>query len=222
MTMNATIGAQSPLGQDNDKNSISVTGQAVEKVAPDRSVWNVVFYERDDDPSLAYGRASLSSNEAVVSFKKLERATINTSGISVGPRKVRRNNEYVDEGYEAQVSVTVRVPLESAVDVVAKAVEHKANQIQGPGFLNSNLSEVEARLEVAAAEDARERAQRLAEALDCRLGDAIRIAPSGTGRNFGNVTSNVAYAQAVEVSGVPVEAAGQEVSSVVQVTFALI
>lgn len=97
---------------------------------------------------------------------------IKTTNVSTNPVREFPNGRTELVGYEAseQIKVTVR-DQERAGEIISRVTREGVNQVGNIQFVVEDDQDVIAQAEVAAIQDARARAQRLAQQLDVRLGD---------------------------------------------------
>ncbi len=172
---------------------ITVTSRETVQVVPDKAELIYAVATQDEDAARCQSENSEKLNQLVETLKSLgvEETSIQTSGFDLNPRHDWDQNGAI-VGYEAVTQVTVSdVDLDRAGEIITKSVESGVNQIQSVSFLSSQYDEKyqEAlRLAVARAQD---KAQALADASGCTLGQAVRITEHTAGESYRYSTMNV-------------------------------
>lgn len=166
--------------------SINVTGEASEQFAPDQGILSMSLVSRDNKLTIAK-QANDAMVERVVNIVRnfsIPREKIATSNLYITPEYTYNSNPNDDipdgqsklNGYV--VNRTLRITMDS-LDVHEKLlsalVEAKVDQVNGVEFKLSNPESKAMQLRVKAFQNARERAQALAEAAGAKLGQAISI-----------------------------------------------
>jgi uncharacterized protein len=203
-------------------NSITVSGVGQAFGAPDVAYVQLGVNFAEANISEAFSRANTTMEAVIAAIKALgiEDRDIQTSGVNIYPQDI-----YGPEGgptgertYNVSntVSVTVR-DVELADDVINTGIEAGANNVYGLSFGIDDTSTLEQDARLQAIEDARTRAQQLADALGLSVGAPIIVSET-FGQGFGPVFDR---AQAMGGGGVPVEQGQLSVNVQVEVTFAI-
>ena len=206
---------------DGQPYTVVVVGQGSAVVASDTAVLHLGLEAWADGAGDALSTVSQRS-EAVVSAIRshgIADADIQTQGLSLWPRMDNQGGRVV--AYVASYSLMVRLRNLSAVSEVIDAISGAAGDaLRLGGFRASASDAATARADAAAraVEDARRRAQRLAEAGGVRLGRVIAMVegpatPLGLGHRL------LRSGGPVVASGMPIEAGSAEVNASVTVTF---
>jgi len=161
---------------DCPERTLAVSGQAEVKVAPDRARVTIGAEAQESDASEATARVNTIINAALKEIKKLgiKDKAIQTTRINLYP--IYENLKSGDPGpakivgYRATNSVQVTVDELSLVGKVLDAAnEAGANRQNGVSFELKNDAEAKAEALKLAAQEARAKAQTLANALGVRL-----------------------------------------------------
>ncbi|MGH1571401.1 SIMPL domain-containing protein [Methylobacterium sp. P31] len=210
------------------KRHISVVGRATETRAPDFAEVNVGIEARGASPAAALDAASkaVSGISAQARALSVPPADIGTAAVTLqaATRPVVRPGGGTTEepdGYRAGNLVTVRLAdMDRLGDLLRQALDSGANRIDAVSFGLRDPDKAESALQVAAARDARARAEALAEALGTRLGPLCTLSTQG-GAPFPAANRALAAPMAAKVRRVPIEAGTIQMSTEVSATFAV-
>ena len=160
-----------------DRQVITVNSRETVKVVPDLAeiIYAVTTENKDAAACQAENKEKL--NQLVETLKQLgvEESSIQTSAFDLNPRHDWERDGAIT-GYEAVTQVTVTgIPLEQAGLVMEKSVESGVNQIQSVSFLSSSYDESYQEALKMAVSQAYKKAQALAEASGCTLGEPVQI-----------------------------------------------
>lgn len=210
--------------------TISVSGTGSVEVAPDKATLTLSIVARAQTVAAAQSEAAEVTAKvlALTDDMDIPRSLVDTTAASVRPdyRWNREREEQELRGYiaERQMRIELR-DLDKLGDVVEAAVEAGVNQVSPPQLESSKQRDAYRDALDAAATDARANASRLADALDIKLGRAIRIDAGSTGRPpmpiFGARQVDMAMAQAVEAPET-YNAADMKVTATINVVFELV
>jgi uncharacterized protein YggE len=163
---------------DEPRRSVNVSGQGEVSVKPDRARLSVAV----DTANVVLREAEKETNRIVsaylVELKSLglKDEQISTAGVSINPEfvwddKARRQKLVT---YHARREIELRIDdLQKVGDVILKATAVGINQVNPPALESSNSKELSRQALVKATEDARSKAQLLADTLGVKLG-AVR------------------------------------------------
>jgi uncharacterized protein YggE len=196
---------------------ITVVGTGSARTAPDVSDWSFGVQADADTATAALASASSATKRMIAALRDagVARNDLRTEQISLYPRT--SSDGRVVTGYSASSSVQATVrEISKAGDVVDAAVAAGANQVSGPTLRVSD-SRVQYQAAVAAAlDDARVRAQAIADKAGVTLGAPLAIVEGG-----GGYPVPVYAADTLRAADVPVEPGTQEISASLTVTFAI-
>ena len=212
--------------QDLPTNSITVTGYGQAFGAPDVAYVEVGVDVADKDVNVAFTRANDTMNAVTEALK----------GLGIAPEDLRTTNISVYSDYynpetggndpepTYRVNNTLRVTvrdISQASEVISTAVNAGANTVYNLSFGIADTAELEQQARAQAVEDARVRAQNLAELTGVTLGEPIIITEFS-----GNQLPPIPYradaaAMGLGGGGAPVETGQLSVNVQVDITFAI-
>lgn len=210
-----------------DAGTVSVTGQGQSTVAPDIAVVTVGVTVQA--PSAAEAMRQNTERQQVIidtlKARGIEPRDIQTSGLNLNPVQdySREGQPPVVTGYQATNVVTVRVrQLPQLGEALDGLVGAGANEINGISFQRENIEEAENEARAAAVENARMRAQVIANAAGMELGRLLSIADqSGRQGPQPMMRAMAMDAAAKESAPVPVEAGELSIAADVSVIWEL-
>jgi len=168
-----------------DRRSVSVSGQGEVSVKPDRARLSVAVDQFASEPRPAETEANKVVRAYLAELKTLGIADkhISTAGIALNPEyvwdeKLRQNRI---TGYRARRDIQIMVEnLDKLGDLILAATRVGINQVSPPALESSKGKALARDALAAAAEDARAKAQLLADTLGVKLG-AVRIISANDG-----------------------------------------
>lgn len=214
----AQTGAQEAYPVD----TITVNGAGVASGSPDTATLDVGVETINPDVSAAFTETNDKIEQviAAVVAAGVAREDIRTSGLSIyseggfgpmGPDPSQRSYRVAN-----QVNVTVR-DIALIEDVITAAVEAGANNIFGPNFMIADPAALEQDARAEALENARVRAQQIADLLGVDLGEVI-IVSEGFSGGFPSFNANAEMA-AMGGGGAIIEPGRLTVNVNLEVTF---
>ncbi|KPL18443.1 MAG: hypothetical protein AMJ93_13795 [Anaerolineae bacterium SM23_84] len=205
--------------------SITVVGMGKAYGTPDVANVTIGVETSDESVQKAVDDNAAKMTDIIAALKDLGIAgkDIQTSNFSVWAEREPQRLEV--EGAEGpvtyrvnnQVSVKVR-DLGLLGDVLDQVVAAGANNIYGIGFSVDDPSDLQAEARANAVEDARARAESLAELNGVQVGDVLSISEviTGAGPVYERAAAAVPYG-----AGAPIEPGELEVQMSVQITYAM-
>jgi uncharacterized protein YggE len=197
---------------------ITVVGTGSVKVAPDVAEWSFGVQASADTAAAALADASEATQRVVAALREAGVAEddLRTEQVSVYPRT--GDDGLSVTGYDASntVRATIR-DLDQAGPTVDAAVNAGANQVYGPTLTVSDAKAQYADAVDAAFDDARARAEAIAEKAGVTLGAPIAIVEGGGG---GGPVPLYDGAEAA-AADVAIEPGTQDVGATLTVTFAI-
>jgi uncharacterized protein len=198
---------------------ITVVGKGSVTVTPDTADWSFGLQTSADTANAALSANSEAMDRIIAALRDagISRDDLQTEQVSVYPRV--SNNELSIVGYDASntVRATIR-SLDRAGEIVDAAVAAGANEVYGPSLTVSD-SDAQYREAVEQAfDDARRRAEAIAERAGVTLGAPVAIvegAGQGESPYYGEALRDEAAAE------VAVEPGTQDVAASLTVTFAI-
>lgn len=193
--------------------TITVTGNGSVTTIPDRATFGFTIETRAKTATAALTQNANDATAVIAALKAagVTSANIQTSQVSLLPQSSQDGTAIV--GYVASNSVTVRTGLGSAGKIVDAAVGAGANGVSGPSLDVSDQSTLYRDALHKAVDDAKLKAQSLADAAGLSLGGAQSISEGGS-------SSPLPIADKMSAAGAPIEAGTQEIQASVTVTYA--
>ncbi|MDX6467107.1 MAG: uncharacterized protein QOI27_2147 [Gaiellaceae bacterium] len=193
--------------------TIAVTGNGSVTAVPDRATFGFTIDTRAKTASAALAQNSTDAAAVIAALKAagVASADLQTSQVSLQPQSSQDGTQII--GYVASNSLTVKTALSSAGKIVDAAVGAGANGVSGPSLDVSDQSSLYREALRKAVDDAKLKAQSLADAAGLSLGAVQSIAE-------GSASSPVPIADKMSAAGAPVEAGTQQIQASVTVTYA--
>lgn len=169
--------------------TLAVTGEGEAAIAPDMAVVTLTVLREAETARQALDDANAAMDSVMAAMRNqgIEARDLQTSGFSINPQYVYPPQEPADQaeeaerqprivGYEVANSLTVRLrDLGQIGAVLDEAVSLGVNQGGNIFFTNDDPAAALDEARRKAVEDARRRAETLAEAAGVELGDVLRI-----------------------------------------------
>ena len=204
---------------------ITVNGTGEVRVSADTAVISLGVNARDKDVLKAQQRV----NETIAAIRKalteqgVKEENINTDYINIYPVYDYSSDEEHLSAYNANSSLAIRVTdMESVGTLIDVSFAAGANTLNGISFSASDTEEAKAEAMKKAVEDAKRKAEILAEAAGLKISGIEKISEGGVysyENNIGNVYAKGLYTDAEEDAGTVVQAAKLIVSATVNITF---
>ncbi len=208
--------------------TITVKGEGIVRVLPDRAVLRFAVVTRDQDPERARQRNAEAARRALNAVRALgiEERHLHLETLTLHP--VREYNpdqrRWEEKGYEVQRVLRVElVDLNQLPQVVARVVQQGANRLQGIRYEVSDRETVRLAALQAAVRNAQEKARQMLAVLNREVGDPIRVTEQALEFPRPLWRANVAALRTAEAAPEPeAYAAGEiEVRARVEITFAI-
>jgi len=193
--------------------TITVTGDGSITTVPDRATFSFTIETRAKTATAALNQNSSDATAVIAALKAagVSSANLQTSQVSLMPQSSQDGTTIL--GYIASNSVTVKTPLANAGKVVDAAVGAGANGVSGPSLDVSDQDALYRDALHKAVDDAKLKAQSLADAAGLSLGGALTITEGGS-------ASPLPVADKMSAVGAPIEAGTQQIQASVTVTYA--
>jgi uncharacterized protein len=193
--------------------TITVTGNGSVTTVPDRATFGFTIETRGKTATAALAQNSNDATAVIAALKAagVTSANLQTSQVSLMPQTSQDGTTIV--GYVASNSVTVRTGLDRAGTIVDAAVGAGANGVSGPSLDVADQSTLYRDALHKAVDDAKLKAQSLADAAGLSLGAAQSIAEGGS-------ATPLPIADKLSAAGAPIEAGTQEIQASATVTYA--
>ena len=160
--------------------TITVQGEGVVRVQPDRATLRFAVVTRDLDPEQARRRNAEASRRALNAVRALgiDERKLHLEALTLHPMREYNPDlrRWEEKGYEVQRVLRVELDdLDRLPEVVARVVQQGANRLQGIQYDVSNREAVRLAALQAAVRNAREKARQMLAELNREVGDPIRI-----------------------------------------------
>lgn len=159
--------------------SVSVTGDAQQDVAPDTAVLALTLYTRDKvlDEAKKTNDQQVEKLMKVVGEFKIAKEKVTTSNVFITPEyNYNKQNKQTLEGYTVNRSIRVElVDLSVQERFLSALVSANIDQVNGVEFKLAEPEKYAAELRKKAFEDAKAKANAMAEAAGMKLGSALTI-----------------------------------------------
>jgi uncharacterized protein len=193
--------------------TITVSGDGSVTAVPDRATFNFSIETRAKTASAALAQNSADATAVIAALKDagVTSANIQTSQVSLNPQTSQDGTTIV--GYAASNSVTVRTALASAGKIVDAAVGAGANGVSGPSLDVSDQTALYRDALHKAVDNAKLKAQALADATGLSLGAVLTVTEGGSATPF-------PIGDKMSATGAPIEAGTQQIQASVTITYA--
>ena len=181
------FGVSSTAAAEERISTISVSGEGVIEVAPDRATISVGVVTRDKIASKVQNDNARIANEIIKSVAALgiDKKNIRTGNYSFHQFYRQENNKRVADGYEANNTVTIIVDdLNLVGKIIDTSLSHGANNIDALEFGIKNKSNLQNEAIRLAVRDARAKA----EVVAAELGKSI-IGVKNVSVNYGTISA---------------------------------
>lgn len=208
-----------PIGGGGAFPGITVTGSGSARTVPDVSDWSFGVQADADSATAALKDAGQATRRIIAALRDhgVSKDDLRTEQISLYPQMSNDGRSVTGYSASSSVSATVR-EISKAGAVVDAAVAAGANQVSGPMLRVSDSKAQYQAAVTAALDDARARAQAIADKAGVTLGDAVAIIENNGG---GYPVPVYGAAEAVRAADIAVEPGTQEISATLTVTFAI-
>jgi uncharacterized protein YggE len=196
-----------------DTKGVTVQGTATASAVPSEALLTLGVESRADT-----AKAALAANAAAM--RKVIDAVEAAGGEDVGTQSVWLNpwqDENGPAGYVATNTVSTKVSIAKAGALIDAGVAAGANQVSGPSMSVDDEQALYREALAAAVDDARARANAIADAAGVSLGRVTAVVENGSAPQ----PYPLERAAVAQDSSTPVEPGRREVSATVTVTFAI-
>jgi uncharacterized protein YggE len=193
--------------------TIVVSGDGFVTAVPDRATFGFSIETRAKTATAALAQNSADATAVIAALKNagVTSANIQTSQVSLNPQTSQDGTTIV--GYAASNSVTVRTALASAGKIVDAAVGAGANGVSGPSLDVSDQTALYRDALHKAVDNAKLKAQALADATGLSLGAVQSVTEGGSATPFPT-------ADKMSAVGAPIEAGTQQIQATVTIMYA--
>jgi hypothetical protein len=193
--------------------TITVNGNGSVSAVPDRATFDFSIETHAKTASAALTENSTDASAVIAALKAagVTSDNLQTSQVSLQPQSSQDGTTII--GYIASNDVTVQTPLANAGKVVDAAVGAGADGVSGPSLDVSDQDSLYRDALDKAVDDAKLKAQALADAAGLTLGSAQSVSEGGA-------ASPVPFAGKMSAVGsVPIEAGSQDIQASVTITY---
>ena len=203
-------------------NTVTASGAGTAQAVPDTAEMSFGVTTMSSNAKSALDDASKIAEQIAAAVKKqgIADEDIQTQDVSVYAQTVEQDGKQVVTGYQASLSVRVKVrDIAKLGEVISAANAAGANNINGPSFTIDDPAPARAKAIEEAVADARKSAEAMAEAAGKSVGDVLSMSSSDVG-----MVAEAMYSQA-DMAGaaknVPIEPGQLDISASVVVVFEL-
>jgi uncharacterized protein YggE len=203
-------------------NTVTASGAGTAQAVPDTAEMSFGVTTTSPNAKSALDEASKVAEQIADAVKKQGVADedIQTQDVSVYPQTVDQDGKQVITGYQASLSVRVKVrDIAKLGEVITAANAAGANSISGPMFTVDDPAPARAEAIDEAVADARKSAEAMAEAAGKSVGEVLSMSSSDVGLVAGAMYSQADMAGAAEA--VPIEPGQLDITANVIVVFEL-
>ena len=164
------------------KDTITVTGQEEVKVVPDMAQIESAVYTQGDTAEACQTENAEHLNQTIETLTGLgvEETSIQTSDYSLYPVYDWENGQTIT-GYTMDTTITVSdVAIDAVGNVLTAAVDAGVNNIQSVNYMSSQYDESYKQALEMAVQSAYDKANAMAIAGGCSLGEIVKIEERGT------------------------------------------
>lgn len=201
-------------------NTVTASGTGTSQAAPDTAEMSFGVMTTSSNAKTALNDASKVAAQIAAAVKKqgIAAEDIQTRDVSVYPQTSDQNGKQVITGYQASLSVKVKVrDIDKLGDVISAANAAGANTISGPSFTIADPSPVRAEAIDKAVADARKSAEAMAKAAGKSVGEVLSLSSS----DVGSIPVAYGAADMRSAKSVPIEPGQLDISATVVVVFEL-
>lgn len=183
LTWNA-IETHSTIGRPADvRDTITISGEGVVTSRPDIARMQIGVMTEARDVVEAQRQNTEKTNAIIDSFSSfgIEEKDIKTSNYQIYPRYDYNDGRQILRGYQITQTVSIKIrDLSKVGDVLARAGQLGANQVDGITFDIDDPAQLEREAREKAILDAGEKAKALARSLGVRLGSVVGFSEGGS------------------------------------------
>jgi len=203
-------------------NTVTASGTGTTQAVPDTAEMSFGVTTMSSNAKSALDDASKIAAQIASALKKLGIADkdIQTQDVSVYPQTVDQDGKQVITGYQASLSVRVKVrDIAKLGEIISAANAAGANAISGPTFFVDDPAPARAKAIDEAVADSRKSAEAMAKAAGKSVGAVLSMSSSDVGLVPGPMYSTSDMAGAAK--DVPIEPGQLDISANVVVVFEL-
>jgi hypothetical protein len=201
-------------------NTVTASGAGTSQAVPDTAEMSFGVTTTSPNAKSALDEASKTAEQIASAVKKqgIAGEDIQTQDVSVYPQTVDQNGKQVITGYQASLSVQVKVrDIAKLGEIISAANAAGANDISGPTFTIDDPAPARAKAIEEAVADARKSAEAMAKAAGKSVGGVLSMSSSDAGVSPMYSASDAAGA----AKAVPIEPGQLDITANVVVVFEL-
>ena len=202
-------------------NTVTASGAGTTQAVPDTAEMSFGVTTTSPNAKSALDEASKGAEQIASAVKKqgIAAEDIQTQDVSVYPQTVDQNGKQVITGYQASLSVQVKVrDISKLGEVISAANAAGANDISGPTFTVADSAPARAKAIDKAVADARKSAEAMAKAAGKSVGAVLSMSSSDAGAVPGMYSTSDAAGAA---KSVPIQPGQLDITANVVVVFEL-
>ena len=203
-------------------NTVTASGTGTTQAVPDTAEMSFGVTTMSSNAKTALDDVSKIAERIASAVKKqgIADKDIQTRDVSVYPQSTDHNGKQVITGYQASLSVQVKVrDISKLGEVITDADAAGANSISGPSFTIDDQAPVRAKAIAEAVADARKSAEAMAKAAGKSVGAVLSMSSSDVGSVPGPMYS--ASEAGAAAKSVPIEPGQLDITATVVVVFEL-
>ena len=180
----AGCGAASTTTAGAAANTVTASGAGTTQAVPDTAEMSFGVSTMSANAKSALDEAARSAEQIAAALKKqgIAGEDIQTRDVSVYPQTVDEDGKQVITGYQASLSVQVKVrDIAKLGEIISAANAAGANTISGPTFTIDDPAPARAKAIEEAVADARKSAEAMAKAADKSVGAVLSMSSSDVG-----------------------------------------
>jgi len=214
------------FSNENQENTISVSGESERFVAPDTASLSFSMTRKSNNLSEATDSVNERISELIKSLKSdgVKESDIKTTGYNVNPQYAYTDRQRVFDGYRVTQSVQVKIrELDNVNTVVTKIGELEVDNVSGLNFFIDNDEEIQEELREEAIKDAQDKANKLARDLGVDLDRIVGFSEGGGSYYPQPYFKTAAFAEdlAFDVAEASIPAGENRLSSQVTITYSI-
>jgi uncharacterized protein YggE len=183
------------LTSTNRSSELAVVGEGKVEVIPDTAYIDLgIVVNKANSVEEAQKQIDSINNKIINAMQKLgiKKGNVKTSNYSIYPNYLYENGQNIIDGYNGNVTVTVKVTNPTlASKVVSEGTANGANQVQGTRFVVDEPNKYRAEAREKAIKNAKEQAAKIAQDLGIRLGKVVNLIETTPGTYDGQLEAKM-------------------------------
>lgn len=169
------------IGKTETRDTITINGEGMVTAIPDIAEISFGITKEDADVAKAQQQVNENMNSFIDELKKMsvEAEDITTTGYRINPVYDYNNGKQVLRGYRVEQNIEVKIRnLDKIGDTLNLAVAQGLNQVSGLEFTIDDPESLKQEAREIALENAKEKAESLADIADVKLGKIVTFSES--------------------------------------------